>query len=168
MTRPALALVSADGEPTISFAEALERLQQAEDMVVGQEATLKSQAARIGRLEREMAEKDPTHHPRSKEMAAVVDRWRRATNHPKARISKDRLDLVRARLKDSYEIEEMELAVDGLGAFPYVVNGSRKREGHPSQRHDRLGIALGGGEKLEEFARLGYAARKQGWVTWAE
>ena len=53
--------------------------------------------------------------------------------------------------------------IDGIAAHPFVVNGQRVPTGKPSQRHDRLGIALGGGEEVEKFARLGYAARKAGW-----
>ena len=86
------------------------------------------------------------------------------------KISADRVKLVKVRLRDGYPIasEEpvptLELAVDGICAYPYVVNGQRVPTGKPSQRLDRLGIALAGGGSVENFARLGYQARKAGWT----
>lgn len=139
-----------------------------EDKVAGLLTTIQSQARKIGTLERQLVQDDPTHHPKAAEMKKIVERWRRATGHPKARISKDRLDLVRARLKDEYTFDQIALAVDGLAAFAYVRSGKRVREGSPAERHDRLGIALGGGEPLEKFAVLGHEARKQGLITWED
>lgn len=169
MTRPALALVTEHGEPTITLSEALQRLEGAEELNEGQEATIKIQAAKIGRLERQLREEsDPASHPKGKEIQSLVERWKTATGHPRAKLSKDRFDVVKARLKDGYSIEDLELAVDGIAAFPFVVNGMRKREGKPSQRHDSLTLALKGGENTERFANLGHDARKAGWVTWAD
>ena len=154
------------------------KLRDLEDKVAGLMATVEKQARTIGALERRIAEEeDPNSHPKGKEIVAVIERWKRATGHTKAKVSADRVKLVKARLKDGYELtsEEwlpseptIELAIDGIAAFPYVVNGKRERTGKPSQRHDRLGIALAGGEKVEEFARLGYRARQEGLVTWGD
>jgi len=168
--KPALALISSDGElspdaPT--YAELLDRLASAEDTNAGQEATIKLQASKIGRLERQLAEEtDPNRHPQSKEITALIDRWRVGTQHPKAKHSRDRLEIIKARLKDGYSLEQLELAIDGIACFAFVVNGQRVREGKPSNRHDSLSLALKGGENTERFANLGALARKNGWVTW--
>lgn len=138
-----------------------------EAKVAGYKVTLDKQATAIGKYEREIqryAEADEAH-PQRKEIVALVERWKRATGHPKSKVSKDRVDVIKARLKDGYDLDQLALAIDGIGAYPFVVNGSRSREGKPSQRHDRLGICLGGGEKLEEFARLGYRARQEGLIA---
>jgi hypothetical protein len=137
------------------------------DQKAGFERTIAMQAKRIGTLERKVEEdEDPSTHPKGREIVALIERWMRATEHPKSKVSADRVKLVKSRLKDGYTVEQLELAIDGIGAFRYVTNGHRTRDGSPTNRHDRLGIALAGGEKVEEFARLGYQARKEGLVTW--
>lgn len=99
--------------------------------------------------------------PNRIQIIALIERWKEATGHPKSNANAaDRFDVIRARLAEGYTIEQIELAVDGIGAFRYVVNGNRVSSGKPGQRHDRLGIALGGGEAVERFAVLGYQARK--------
>ena len=146
-------------------------LRDAEDRAEGYRQTVDAQSRRIGVLERKITEEeDPASHPKGAEIVALIERWRTGTGHHQAKVSADRVKLVKARLRDDYPIasEEpvptLELAVDGICAFPYVVNGQRMANGKPSQRHDRLGIALAGGEKVEEFARLGYKARREGWT----
>lgn len=99
--------------------------------------------------------------PRRWEILRLIEHWKQATGHPKAKASADRFDLVKARLAEGYSVEEVELAIEGLGAFPYVGPQGRMKEGEPKQRHDRLGIALDGGEALERFANLG--AEERGW-----
>ena len=116
------------------------------------------------RLRRIAEEDDPAAHPLGKEIVALIERWKLGAGHAKSKTSADRVKAVKARLKDGYSIEQLELAVDGICAYPFVTNGGRARSGQPSNRHDRLGICLGGGEKVEEFARLGHAARKAGWT----
>lgn len=154
------------------------RISDLEDRNAGLVKTIELQARRIGNLERRIEEEeDPTSHPKGAEILALIERWKRGSGHPKAKTSADRVKLVKARLRDGYEISSeewlppeptLELAVDGLCTFPYTVNGMRVKEGSASHRHDRLGIALGGGESVERFARMGYQARKDGLVTWAE
>lgn len=136
-----------------------------EDRIEGYRKTCDKQAREIGALARRIAEEDdPAAHPLGKEIVALIERWKLGAGHAKSKTSADRVKAVKARLKDGYSIEQLELAVDGICAYPFVTNGGRARTGQPSNRHDRLGIALGGGEKVEEFTRLGYAARKAGWT----
>lgn len=166
MTRPALRLVNPE---TGEIEERDSYIADLEDKLDGYRKTCEKQAREIGSLSRRITEdEDPSAHPLGKEIVAVIERWKRGSGHPKSKTSADRVKAVKARLKDGYSIEQIELAIDGICAFPFVANGQRVRQGHASQRHDRLGICLGGGEKLEEFARLGHTARKQGFVTWGE
>lgn len=163
--RPFLKLVdSATGE----FVETDRRVADLEDKVAGLKITIERQARLIGQHEREKAKADPRSDPRIKELDRLVDRWKRATGHLKSQNSKDRLDLIRARLKDGYSVEQIELAIDGLGACPYVVDAQRSRTGKPSQRYDQLKHCLRGGQELERFAVIGHRARKAGAVTWEE
>jgi hypothetical protein len=131
--------------------------EEMEAELLGLLATTRGQAKQIGRLEREVKRLDDAevHHPQRKEIVALVERWKQATNHPNAKVSKDRVEIVKARLKDGYTLDQLALAIDGIGAFPYVINGQRVKEGKPSQRHDALSLALKGGENLERFANLG-------------
>lgn len=117
---------------------------------------------RIRQLERDQ-EEERMADPNRRIVLGIIERWKVATNHPRSNSNAaDRYDLVRARLREGYTPENLELAVDGIGAYRYVVSGERKTEGATSQRHDRLGIALGSGEAVERFANLGHTARKAG------
>lgn len=98
--------------------------------------------------------------PERWEIKRLIELWKTETGHTKSRTSADRFDLVKARLKEGYSAEDIELAIVGIGTFRYVTDTGRSREGTPKERHDRLGIALGGGEALERFANLGAEARK--------
>ncbi|MGH7265888.1 MAG: hypothetical protein ACREMB_13740 [Candidatus Rokuibacteriota bacterium] len=143
----------ADAPP---YAELIQRIRELEDTIAGHEQTLRKQSHDLGRLERKRREEtDSARHPKAQEIADLIERWKKATDHPNAKASKDRVDLIKARLKDCYTIEQLALAIDGLGGFPYVVNGQRRRTGPPSQRYDKLSTALGGGEAVERFANLG-------------
>lgn len=158
----------------LTFAEATHRVRDVLDERDGLVTLTRKQAAENARLQRRIEEEaDPNSHGQGAEIVALIERWKRGADHPGSKISADRVKLVKARLKDGYQIasEEwlpdhvtLELAVDGICAHRFVCNGQRSRSGSLAQRHDRLGIALGGGEKVEEFARLGYKARKAGWT----
>lgn len=128
---------------------------------------LTAKQARVNaQLERRVAEDESAEsHAKGKEIVELIERWKAGTGHPKSKTSGDRIKLVKARLKDGYSVEQLELAIDGIAAYPYVgTGGQRFRDGKPGQRHDRLGIALGGGEAVEKFAVLGHEARKAGWT----
>lgn len=158
---------------SLSVEEAHRRIADLIDARDGLLALTEKQARDNRRLERRIeVEEDPHSHPQGAEIVALIERWKAATGHAKSKVSADRVKAVKARVKDGYAITDddpfpdhatLELAIDGIAAHPFVVNGQRVPTGKPSQRHDRLGIALGGGEEVEKFARLGYAARKAGW-----
>lgn len=157
----------------LSLADATYRIRDLLDERDGLLTLTAKQARENARLARRVAEdEDPNAHPQGAEIVALIERWKLGAGHPKSKVSADRVKLVKARIKDGYAITDddpfpdhatLELAIDGIAAHPFVVNGQRVPAGKPSQRHDRLGIALGGGEEVEKFARLGYAARKAGW-----
>ena len=133
-----------------------------EDRIAGLKVTIDKQAREIGRLTRKLEAEDPQeHHPKRREISELIDYWKQQTGHTNSRNSKDRFDLVRARLKDGYDFPTLRLAIDGLAALPYVVNAQRRSEGKPSQRYDQLTHALKSGEKVEQFANLGHQARRQ-------
>lgn len=163
MKRANLQLVNPD---TGEIEERDSLIADLEDRIEGYRKTCDKQAREIGALARRIAEEDdPATHPLGKEIVALIERWKLGAGHAKSKTSADRVKAVKARLKDGYSIEQLELAVDGISAYPYIgTGGQRFATGKPAQRHDRLGIALGGGEAVERFAVLGYAARKAGWT----
>lgn len=134
-------------------------------------ADLENAEKRIRKLEREKkALQEDKQSKREAEQAtpegqrvlALIDHWRVCTGHPKANLyAADRYDMIKARLREGYTHDQIELAIEGLGAYRYVGPSGRMKTGKPDQRHDRLGIALGGGEDLERLANLGYKARKE-------
>lgn len=165
-----------------TYAEALARIAEleaaaandyarrdAEDKAEGYRVTCEKQAREIGALNRRITEEeDPNHHPKGAEIVALIERWMRGSGHTKSKVSADRVKLVKARLRDEYAVEQLELAIDGVCSFPFVVNAQRKTEGKPSQRFDQLSHALKSGEHVERFAVMGHEARKAGLVTWGE
>jgi len=158
----------------LSLADATYRIRDLLDERDGLLTLTAKQARENARLARRVAEdEDPNAHPQGAEIVALIERWKLGAGHPKAKVSADRVKLVKARISDGYPITDddplpghatLELAVDGLCAHRYVVNGHRVPDGTGSQLHDRLGICLAGGEAVEKFARLGYAARRAGWT----
>lgn len=125
---------------------------------------------KVHQLEADKDEERRSYRERKK-VLAMIELWANLTGHPKANINAaDRFDMVRARRKENYPFEcpeddpkpSIEDAIYGLAAFPYVTVRGRAKEGKPSERHDRMGIALGSGEDLERFARLGYKERLNG------
>jgi hypothetical protein len=130
---------------------------------------LENAEAEIRRLRRrvkahERKEEDQRQaNPNRQLILSLIERWKRATNHPKSVNSSDRFDIIQARLKDGYTPKQIEMAIDGIAAMPYVgPQGRQSHNGRGSKRHDRLGIALGSGEALERFANLGALAKRNG------
>jgi hypothetical protein len=153
-----LRLVNAE---TGEVVEADRRVADLEDQVAGLLLTVKAQSRKMGSLERELLKYDPKETAQPDELAALIERWKWKTGHHKSKASKDRFDLIRARLKDGYTLQELELAIDGLGAYPYRVYDKRFPRGRDADRHDQLSDALGSSERVEKLAKLGYYARKE-------
>ena len=116
---------------------------------------------KINSLERDREQARQSDSNRAK-ILELIELWKVETGHLRSNAhSADRFDLVKARLKEGYDLPTLELAIRGIGFAPYVVNGMRVSEGKPGNRHDRLGIALGSGEQVEKFANIGYAATRR-------
>ena len=165
----------------LTIEQAVERVKGLLHENDGLTTLTKKQARENSRLQRRVAEdEDPmnhargadivalfkrwqigANHPKRREISELIDYWKQQTGHTNSRNSKDRFDLVRARLKDGYDFPTLRLAIDVLAALPYVVNAQRRSEGKPSQRYDQLTHALKSGEKVEQFANLGHQARRQ-------
>jgi hypothetical protein len=130
---------------------------------VGAMTTIRDQNKRIGRLEREIQRQAEAErsHPQHKQILEVIERWKTGTGHPNAKASADRVRLIRARLKDDYTFEHIELAIDGLIANPFRHYGTPRGAGEPSERADQLDVALGSGKSLEMYANLGARARNK-------
>lgn len=149
------------------------RIRDLEDLNAGLRVTVDKQAREIGTLKRKLTADDPEVHPQRAAIHKLIDRWREACNHPKAKAGTARVKLVAARIKDGYPVtsEEwlpseptLELAIDGLAAYPYRVFNRRYAEGKPADRDDDLTAALKDEKHVELCARLGYKARQAGWT----
>lgn len=110
-------------------------------------------------------EKERETHPKRAEITACFEHWveRQRQARPKRRkfiLSADRFDAVKARLNEGYTVEEIQLAIDGAVAFPFVVNGQRSANGR-GERHDDLELVCRGGKRLEKLANLGAVWRRQ-------
>lgn len=136
-----------------------------EDVELGD---LENAERRIRKLERQIRalERDQEAarqaDPQRKIVLERIENWKRLTGHPRANINAgDRFDVVKARLAEDYTPEQLDGAIYGLAKFPFVGPEGRMRQGKPNQRHDRLGIALGGGEAVERFFNLGIQAKRE-------
>lgn len=148
--------------------------RDAEDRAEGFRVTVEKQAREIGVLTRKVAEgEDPQTHPKGAEIVALIERWKRGTDKPTAKAGATRVKLVKARLKDGYPLASedelpseptLELAIDGLCAYPFRVYDRRLRDGKPANRDDDLTAALKDEKHVEEMARLGFKARREGWT----
>ncbi len=137
------------------------------------EAELRKVRRRVKALERGKEKEREAYRERSKVIAAITY-YAELTGHPNMNVNaSDRFDMIVQRRKEQYPfgdpLEEAPqepcaticLAIEGLAAFPYVgPQGRQSHNGGGSKKHDRMGIALGAGEDLERFARLGWLARR--------
>ena len=131
-----------------------------QDALLEAQDDLKKKKAECRRLKRDR-QKEREDDPARQTILTLIERWKVKTGHPKSNANaSDRFDLVKARLREGYSVEDLELAIDGIGAYPYVHDGKRVKQGAPHERHDGLRIALRGGENVERFANLGHHARK--------
>lgn len=162
------------GEAKVIDLSTGEATVEAQDLIVGLFRTIESQGRKIGSLERtinDFGEVDPG--PAGREITDLIDRWRRGTGKSKAKIGKPRIKLVKARLADGFPITcpdwlpdhvTLELAIDGIAAYPYRRFKERRREGSESELENDLSHALKDEKHVEECARYGYKARKAGWT----
>ena len=142
----------------------------ARDTIAGLLDIIEKAGRTIGSLERRIREEeDPDHHPKGKEIRDLFDRWRVGSGHSAAKLGGPRMKLIKARLKDGYPIKgdneaSLELAIDGICAYPYAVYDKRFAEGRKQDRRDDFELALKDEKHVESLARLGWKARRDGWT----
>ena len=72
--------------------------------------------------------------------------WRKVMGHPKAKLTADRRQKVRARLKEGYSLEDIRKAVDGCKASPHHMG-----QNDTGTIYDDLTLICRTGSKLEFF-----------------
>lgn len=157
----------------LSPTDATNRIRDLLDEVEGLTKLTKRQARENARLEKRLAGDDAAPHPRDREFRDLGERWKLATQKKSAKIGIPRMKLMKARHKDGFPISipddappepTLELAIDGLCAFPYRVYDKRFREGRKSDLDNDLDLALKDERHVEQLARLGWKARREGWT----
>ena len=130
----------------------------------------KKQAKENAKLERQLDTEETRPHPKDNEFRELGKRWKDGTGKKQAKIGLQRMKMMRARHKDGFPITSdeaeptLELAIDGLCAFPYRVYGERFRQGKPSELDNDLDAALKDEKHVEALSRLGWKARQAGWT----
>ena len=173
---PALRVVNPDGE--LVSTDLTRRVHELEyenrdlaDRCEGYRKTVDKQAREIGALSRKLAEEDGVeHHAKGKEITELIDLWRTSCKHPKAKVGKARIKMVKARLADGFPLKaddeaSLELAIIGLAAYPFRVFDKRFPTGRPSDRDDDLSAALKDEKHVEALSRLGWKAKQAGWTV---
>lgn len=128
------------------------RVTQLEENLADAERDLRAKRRRIAELERDkQAERD--NYERRDELVEIVNEWRRVCNKPRAKLTDDRFDAVRALLDVTkpkpYTREHFSLAFAGAAFDPYIV----RRKNGSEKRFDDLALICRGGAQLEEFIR---------------
>ena len=115
---------------------------------IGLEQTLRMQAAKLGRYERE---RDPEararEHARWTEISALFEKWRVHCRHPKSRFSAKRFQ-VALPFFEGYGVELCERAVMGASFDPYET----RRKNGSVKRHDGWELIFQSEAKFEEMA----------------
>lgn len=152
------------------------RIADLEDELAGAKKTIAAQNRIIGTQERKIKaeEGDPVRGDKEEaKFRALGERWKLASGKKNAVIGKPRLKLMKARRNDGFPITQpddaepmatLELAIDGLCAYPYRVYDKRYREGRKQDLDNAIDSALKDEKHVEECARLGWKARQEGWT----
>jgi uncharacterized Zn finger protein (UPF0148 family) len=164
--KPALKLVDletgevpADGCPNCAAAQM--DLELVHKQALKRERDLLKQ---IHRLKQEQ-ERDRLAYARKTDVLEVWEHFRAVTGKTRSKLTADRFDAIKAALegtaeREGYTVEELKLSVEGIAAYPYVVNGQRCERGAENQRHDDVVLAVTVGKRVEKLANLGHQVRK--------
>jgi hypothetical protein len=79
----------------------------------------------------------------------VFDYWRKACNHPRAKLGDTRHKAIRGRLREGYSIPALKLAIDGAKVGAFVSDG---------KRYDDIELICRDEVKVEAFIAKGEAA----------
>lgn len=154
----------------ISIPDAHHRIQELKEGKDALHRLLEERERKYRRQEKLLEEEaNPLSHPKGKEIVDLFERWKQGSGHPKALLGLNRMKLIKARLKDGYPIKgdneaSLELAIDGICAYPYAVYDKRFAEGRKQDRRDDFELALKDEKHVESLARLGWTARREGWT----
>lgn len=94
--------------------------------------------------------------PNRAAIQTVFAYWARVLEHPGARLTGDREQKIRARLRDGYTVDDMLRAIDGCAASPYHCG-----ENDQKTRYDDLTLILRNGSFLEKFREKAPALEEQ-------
>lgn len=165
MSRPNLKLVNTDtGELVADEHEPCIHCGRVENQTLlrdleNAEHDLRKARAKIKRLERDkQAERDGD--PERSTIEALFRHWQVRTGKHKSKLTPDRFDAIKQALK-LYSAEQLELAIEGIAAFPFVVNGDRVPAGPENMRHMDVTLAVSVGKRIEKLANLGYQERRK-------
>lgn len=113
---------------------------------------LRREAEALRRQLREAREEDP----KSQQIREVLDHWKRALNHPKAKTTLDgaRAQKVKARINQGFTVAQLKRAIDGCAYVPYVgPRGRQATEDHGAKRHDDIDLICRDETYVERFLR---------------
>lgn len=129
----------------------VERLREALKWAVldkeNAQADVTAKNREIGSLKAELT-KQRQSSPEAKGVQEVFDHWVHALGKdpsrtkPDSKLGEKRQAKIRARLRESFTVDELKRAIDGLAAMPYVTAKGRAETGSHSQLYDDLTIAL--------------------------
>ena len=154
----------------ISLPDAHARIKELHEGKEAMKRLLEEREVKYRRQERQLQEEaDPRNHPNGREIQELFARWQAGSGHHKTKLGLNRIKLVKARLKDGYPIKgedeaSLELAIDGICAYPYAVYDRRSATGRKQDRRDDFELALKDEKHVESLARLGWKARRDGWT----
>ena len=113
----------------------------------GLEQTLRMQAAKLGRYERERdPETKAKEHARWQEVADLFELWRVHCKHPRSRFSAKRFQVALPYV-DAHGVELCRRAVEGAAYDPFVT---KRKNGSP-KRHDGWELIFRDDQHFEEF-----------------
>lgn len=150
-----LYVVTQDGEivsrePSLTLA--LERIEELERQLLDLERERRGERARM-RLLLARIEENRANYPRHEEVQEIFAAWRSWCGHPRARLTNDRFDAIRALLEVTkprpYTREHFALAIAGAAYDPFVT----RRKNGTSQRHDDAALIFRDGKTFEGFIK---------------
>jgi hypothetical protein len=120
-------------------------------VVVAQQAHLQPQQA---------TQPAPRANPHREAVLRIFDHWRRACDHPQARLTQDRATRIQARLREGYTEQDVLAAVDGCAGSPF-----HRGENESATRYDDLTLICRNGSTLERFRDMAPSSQQPAHVV---
>lgn len=86
------------------------------------------------------------------EVSEIFSHWQKTLDKPRAKLTKDRIAKISARLKDGYDAEQCKQAIDGCNASAYHMG-----QNDNNKVYDSIELIFRNGDKLEQF--IGYTKK---------